>query len=165
MCRQTSQPKIATTTSPLSLCTRATPKRAGRRHTQRSPTAVPVPRSTPHGSDGTAPARCTDMRRPRAIPRRRSRSCPYHRRSWRGGPGDGPGWTVEPASGSSSLPCLDWGGGSRVEGLWRFAEDVIDVVIPKAGRTDADVDPYPPCCKSCKVGQPLDQRRWPFGRT
>ena len=117
MCRQASQPKIATTTSPLSLCTRAAPKRAGRRHTQRSPTAVPVPRSTPHGSDGTAPARCTDMRRPRAIPRRRSRSCPCHRWSWRGGPGDGPGWTVEPASGSSSLPCLDCGRGRHR--LWR----------------------------------------------
>lgn len=131
MCRQASQPKIATTTSPLSLCTRAAPKRAGRRHTQRSPTAVLVPRSTPHGSGGTAPARCTDMRRPRAIPRRRSRSCPCHRWSWRGGPGDGPGWTVEPASGSSSLPCLDCGrAGGCGAVCGRGPRE--DVVIPKA---------------------------------
>ena len=94
--------------SPLAPGMRATPKRAGRRRTQRSPADVPVPISTPPCSDGTAPAHCTGRQRPRAIPPRRSRSCPCHHPSRRGGPGVGPGWTVVPASGSFLR-------------LWRFA--------------------------------------------
>ena len=86
--------------SPLAPGMRATPKRAGRRRTQRSPADVPVPISTPPCSDGTAPAHCTGRQRPRAIPPRRSRSCPCRHPSRRGGPGGGPGWTVVPASGS-----------------------------------------------------------------
>ena len=97
--------------SPLAPGMRATPKRAGRRRTQRSPADVPVPISTPPCSDGTAPAHCTGRQRPRAIPPRRSRSCPCHHPSRRGGPGVGPGWTVVPASGSfSGRLCM-----------WRFA--------------------------------------------
>jgi hypothetical protein len=88
--------------SPLAPCMRATPKRAGRRRTQRSPADVLVPISTPPCFDGTAPAHCTGRQRPRAIPPRRSRSCPCHRPIRRGGPGVGPRWTVVPASGSLS---------------------------------------------------------------